>query len=176
MDPVSFRTPSDRGRPVGTRGPWRGQYDYVLFTYCWDRGALAALGVGRPRGGVDRAGTRKPTAPGKPTPRTARPAGLAWDSAYCLGATTLHTTWVSGSCTFLCSSHTGHRTQSALSTTHGTVPVASRRRRSQPGVGLDLFVCMYSLSPHIVRFKHVSMRWWKVGWSSSWTNNMSSSV
>ena len=57
---------------------------------------------------------RKPTAPSAPTPRTARPAGLAWDSAYCLGATTLHTTWVSGSCTFLCSSHTGHRTHCTL--------------------------------------------------------------
>jgi len=101
---------------------------------------------------------RKPTAPSADAPD--RPACrprlgqclLPWgdDAAHHLGLRLLYifvliTHW---------SPHTLHS-----ATTHGTVPVASRRRRSQPGVGLDLFVCMYSLSPHIVRFKHVSMRW-----------------
>jgi len=143
-----------RGRPVGTRGPWRGQYDYVLFTCCWDGGAWGWTASWR---GVDRAGS-KPTAPSADAPD--RPACrprlgqclLPWgdDAAHHLGLRLLYifvliTHW---------SPHTLHS-----ATTHGTVPVASRRRRSQPGVGLDLFVCMYSLSPHIVRFKHVSMRW-----------------
>ena len=129
------------------------------ITYFLRTVGIAALGVGRPRGGVDRAGSRP--APSRRPPGGAGPPGLP------ASPVTVPTALGRRRCTppgsqalvHFCAHHTLVTAHTALSTTHGTVPVASRRRRSQPGVGLDLFVCMYSLSPHIVRFKHVSMRW-----------------
>jgi len=152
VDPVSFRTPVD-GRSGRAAHGAANTITYFLRTV-----GMAALGVGRPRGAELTVPDRSRPAPSADAPD--RPACrprlgqclLPWgdDAAHHLGLRLLYifvliTHW---------SPHTLHS-----ATTHGTVPVASRRRRSQPGVGLDLFVCMYSLSPHIVRFKHVSMRW-----------------
>ena len=149
---ASFRTPC--GRPVGTRGPWRGQYDYVLFTYCWDRGAwgwtASWLELTDRAGSRPRRPRRRPGPPGLPASPGTVPTALGRRRCTPPGSQAL---------VHFCAHHTLVTAHTALSTTHGTVPVASRRRRSQPGVGLDLFMCMYSLSPHIVRFKHVSMRW-----------------
>jgi hypothetical protein len=153
--PVSFRI----SHTVDGRSGRAAHGAANTITYFLCTVGMAALGVGRPRGGVDRAGSRRraprprrdaPGPPGLPASPGTVPTALGRRRCTPPGSQAL---------VHFCAHHTLVTAHTALSTTHGTVPVASRRRRSQPGVGLDLFVCMYSLSPHIVRFKHVSMRW-----------------
>lgn len=150
------RSPGEFSHTVDGRSGRAAHGAANTITYVLRTVGIAALGVGRPRGGVDRAGSRPrrpadgPGPPGLPASPGTVPTALGRRRCTPPGSQAL---------VHFCAHHTLVTAHTALSTTHGTVPVASRRRRSQPGVGLDLFVCMYSLSPHIVRFKHVSMRW-----------------
>ena len=150
---ASFRTPWTAGRDARPMArPIRLRTFYVLLgsrRLGLDglvHGLVAELTVPE----ADRAVRRRPGSPGLPASPGTVPTALGRRRCTPPGSQAL---------VHFCAHHTLVTAHTALSTTHGTVPVASRRRRSQPGVGLDLFVCMYSLSPHIVRFKHVSMRW-----------------
>ena len=138
--PCEFvRTPC--GRPVGTRGPWRGQYDYVLFTYCWDRGAWgwAALAELQLTSTVDREGSRAETARAetgradaaarvrrRATAPTGPPLGLPASPGTVPTALGRRRCTPPGSQALVhfCAHHTLVTAHTALSTTHGTVPVA----------------------------------------------------
>jgi len=126
--------------PVDAAGRDARPYDYVLFTYCWDRGAWgwAALAELQLTSTVDRAGSRaesgRPPRDGRRSADARRPRPdrlsacrprlgqclLPWgdDAAHHLGFRLLY---------IFGAHHTPVTAHTALSTTHGTVPVASRR-------------------------------------------------